>query len=262
MLGFEELPNVGDSLVEMESERIAKKLAEDRQREQRAERLHAPAKVRLDTLFTQVIEGGGKARLNLVLKCDVQGSVEAVRRAILEIKSEKVEANFLHAAAGPISESDILLADSADAVVVGFNVKVEGKAVKLAKSTGVQVKLYSIVYELIDQVRDAMLGLLKPEMRETVIGHAEVKQVFKLAKGRAAGCYVRDGRVSRTAHARVLREGQPVFDGKMSTLRRFHDEVDEIKQGIECGIRLGEFNEYEAGDIIECYLLEKLQVTL
>jgi len=262
VLGFEELPNVGDELVEMESERAAKKLADERQKDLRTERLTTPSRARLDNLLSQVVERGAKARLNLILKGDVQGSVEAIRRAVTEIKSDKVEANFIHAAAGSVNESDILLADSADAIVLGFNVKVEPNAVKLAKSTGVQVKLYSIVYELIDQVREAMLGLLEPETRETVIGHAEVKQVFKLARGRAAGCIIKDGKVSRTAHARVLRDGQPVYDGKMSTLRRFHDEVDEVKQGIECGIRLGEFNEYEAGDLIECYLLEKIERTL
>jgi len=181
---------------------------------------------------------------------------------VLEIKSDKVEANFVHTAAGSINESDMLLADSADAVVLGFNVKVEPNAVKAAKATGVQVKLYSIVYELIDQVREAMLGLLEPETRETVIGHAEVKKVFTLSRGRAAGCVVKDGRINRKAHARVLRGRQPVFDGKMSTLRRFQDEVEEVKQGIECGIRLGEFNDYEADDVIECYLLDKIAQTL
>ena len=262
VLGFEELPIVGDELVEMKTEREAKKLAEERQTERRTERLTAPHRARLDNLLSQVLEGGQKARLNLILKGDVQGSVEAIRSAISEIKSDKIEANIIHAGAGSINESDILLADSADAIVLGFNVKVETNAVKLAKSSGVEIKLYSIVYELIDQVREAMLGLLEPETRETIIGHAEVKQVFKLSKGRAAGCVVKDGKVSRSAHARVLRGRQPVFDGKMSTLRRYQDEVEEVKQGIECGIRLGEFNEYEPGDVIECYLLEKIDQTL
>ena len=262
VLGFEELPNVGDELVEMENERAARRLAEERQKELRAERLQTPSRARLDNLLSQVAEGGGKARLNLVLKGDVQGSVEAIRTAVSGIKSDKVAASFIHTAAGPINESDILLADSAEAVVLGFNVKVEPNAVRLAKSSGVQVKLYSIVYELIDQVREAMLGLLEPETRETVIGHAEVMQVFRLVRGRAAGCMVRDGKVNRSAHARVLRDGQPVFDGKMSTLRRFQDEVEEVKQGLECGIRLGEFNEYEAGDVIECYLLDKIAQSL
>ena len=155
------------------------------------------------------------------------------------------------------TESDILLASSANATVIGFNTKVESKAVTAAKREGVEIKLYSIVYELIDTVRDAMLGLLDPETRETIIGHADVKQVFKVNKGKAAGCIVKDGKVTRTAHARVLRGRTPVFDGKMSTLRRFMDEVKEVKTGIECGIKLGAFNDYEEGDVIQCYLLDK-----
>jgi len=131
-----------------------------------------------------------------------------------------------------------------------------------SKAEGVQIKLYSIVYELIDTVREAMLGLLEPETREKVIGHADVKQVFKVHKGFAAGCYITSGKILRTAGARVIRGGTPVFDGKMSTLRRFKDEVKEVKSGTECGIRLGEFNEYEEGDIIECYNLEKVDQTL
>ena len=184
----------------------------------------------MEELLAMMGDGTQKAQLKILLKGDVQGSVEAIRKAVLDIQSDKVECVFLNASAGPISESDVLLASSSDAVILGFNVKVEANAVKLLKREGVQVKLYSIVYELIDQVRDAMLGLLEPETRETIIGHAKVLQVFKL--------------------------------GKMSTLRRFQDEVEEVKAGLECGIRLGDFNEYETGDIIECYTLEKIQQTL
>jgi translation initiation factor IF-2 len=141
-------------------------------------------------------------------------------------------------------------------------VKVEAKAVKAAKASSTEIKLYSIVYELIDQVREAMLGLLEPLNRESVIGHAEVRKVFKLSRGRAAGSFVSDGRIHRKAHARVIREGIPVFDGRMSTLRRFQEEVEEVRTNFECGIRLGEFNEYQEGDIIECYKLEKVPQTL
>lgn len=216
----------------------------------------------MEDLFTRVNEGGGKAQLKIILKCDVQGSVEAIRKAVLEIESEKVECSFITAAAGPITESDIQFAASTDAVVVGFNVKVEAKAVKIAKANVVEVKLYSVVYELIDQIREAMLGLLEPLNRETVIGHAEVRKVFKLSRGRAGGCMVIDGKIHRKAHARVIRGGIPVFDGKMSTLRRFQEEVEEVRTNFECGIRLGEFNEYQEGDIIECYRLDKVAQTL
>ena len=260
--GFIETPNVGDEMVEMDNERSARKLSEERMEELRQQRLTAPRRSRMEDLLAMMGDSNQKAVLKLYLKGDVQGSVEAIKKAIMDIESEKVECQFIGAAAGPISESDILLASSSDAVILGFNVKVETNAVKAVKREGVQVKIFSIVYELIDQVKDAMLGLLEPETRETVLGHAEIKQVFKLNKGKAAGSYVSDGKMLRTAEARVLRDGQVVFDGKMSTLRRFQDEVEEVKSGLECGIRLAEYNDYEEGDVIECYTLEKIKQTL
>jgi len=262
VIGFEELPNVGDHLTEMKSEREAKTLASERQEALRLERLKPQHRNRLEDLYAMVNEGGGKAQLKIILKGDVQGSVEAIRKAVLAIESDKVEASFVTAAAGPVSESDIQYAASTGAFIIGFNVKVEAKAVKSAKAAGVEVKLFSVVYELIDQVREAMLGLLEPLTRENIIGHAEVRQVFKLSRGRAAGSFVSDGKIHRKAHARVIRDGIPVFDGKMSTLRRFQDEVEEVRTNFECGIRLGEFNEYQEGDIIECYELEKIPQTL
>jgi translation initiation factor IF-2 len=262
VIGFEELPNVGDHLTEMKSEREAKSLAGERQEAQRLVRLKPQHRNRMEDLYSMVRDGGGKAQLKLILKCDVQGSVEAIKKAVLAIESEKVDCSFITAAAGPITESDISYAASTDAIILGFNVKVEAKAVKSAKAASVEVKLYSVVYELIDQVREAMLGLLEPLTRESVIGHAEVRQVFKLSRGRAAGSFVTDGRIHRKAHARVVRGGIPVFDGRMSTLRRFHEEVEEVRTNFECGIRLGEFNEYQEGDIIECYKLEKYAQTL
>jgi translation initiation factor IF-2 len=262
VIGFEELPNVGDHLTEMKSEREAKTLAGERQEKERLARLKPQHRNRMEDLYSMVRDGGGKAQLKLILKCDVQGSVEAIRKAVLAIESEKVECSFITAAAGPVTESDVAYASSTDAIILGFNVKVEAKAVKSAKAADVEIKLYSVVYELIDQVREAMLGLLEPLSRETVIGHAEVRQIFKLNRGRVAGSFVTDGRIHRKAHARVIRGGVPVFDGRMSTLRRFKDEVEEVRQNFECGIRLGEFNEYEENDIIECYKLDKVPQTL
>jgi len=262
VIGFEELPNVGDNLTEMKSEREAKTLASERQDAMRLDRLKPQHRNRLEDLYAMVNEGGGKAQLKIILKGDVQGSVEAIRKAVLAIESDKVEASFVTAAAGPVTESDIQYAASTGAFVIGFNVKVEAKAVKSAKAAGVEVKLFSVVYELIDQCREAMLGLLEPLTREKIIGHAECRQVFKLSRGRAAGSFVTDGKIHRKAHARVIRDGIPVFDGKMSTLRRFQDEVEEVRTNFECGIRLGEFNEYQEGDIIECYELEKIPQTL
>jgi translation initiation factor IF-2 len=255
VLGFTGLPNAGDELLVMESERAAKTLSDERLQAKRAEKLTVPQRATLETLLESA---AGKKVLRLVLKCDAQGSVEALTTALKQIESKKVDLEMIHAGVGPISESDILLASASSAVVIGFNTKVENMAVSAAKSEGVQIKLYSIIYELLDQIKDAMAGLLDPEFRETVLGHAEVKQVFELSKGIVAGCLVTDGRIARTARARVIRKRQPVYDGGLSTLRRFQDDVKEVRSGLECGIKLGDFSEYQVGDIIECYQLEAM----
>jgi len=255
VLGFTGLPNAGDELLVMESERSAKTLSDERLEAKRANKLTLPQRATLESLLEAA---DGKKVLRIVLKCDAQGSLEALVGALQQIESKKVDLEIIHSAVGPISESDILLASASDAVVVGFNVKVEAMAVSAAKREGVQVKLYSIIYELLDQIKEAMAGLLEPEHRETVIGHAEVKQVFQLSRGIVAGCLVTDGRVARTARARVLRKRQPVYDGGISTLRRFQDDVKEVRSGLECGIRLGDFSEYQVADVIECYQLEAI----
>jgi len=255
VLGFTGLPNAGDELLVMDSEREAKQLSEERLESKRAGKLATPQRATLETLLEAA---DGKKGLRIVLKTDVQGSLEALTGALNQIESKKVDLEIIHAGVGPISENDILLASASNAVVVGFNVKVENMAVTAAKHEGVQVKLYSIIYELLDQIKEAMAGLLDPEHRESVIGHAEVKQIFQLSRGIVAGCLVTDGRIARTARARVLRRRQPVYDGGLATLRRFQDDVKEVRSGLECGIKLGDFSEYQVGDIIECYVLEQI----
>src|SRR5437588_7328487 len=255
VLGFSGLPQAGDEFLVMESERSAKTLSEERLLERRADKLTTPQRATLESLLEAA---DGMKHLRIVLKCDAQGSLEALTGALGQIESKKIDLEIIHAGVGPISESDILLESASNAVVVGFNTKVESMAVNAAKRESVQVKLYSIIYELIDQMKEAMAGLLDPEHRELVIGHAEVKQVFKLSKGIVAGCLVTDGRIARTARARVLRKRQPVYDGGLSTLRRFQDDVKEVRSGLECGIKLGDFSEYQVGDIIECYQLEQI----
>jgi translation initiation factor IF-2 len=260
IIGFSGPPAVGDEVLEMKSERDAKRLSEERTNSQRLEKLVHSRRNRMEDLFASM-DSSVKV-LRLIVKADAAGSVEAILGALKDIKSEKVTLDFAATGAGPITENDVLLASATDAVIIGFNTKVETKGVAAAKREGIQIKLYSIIYELIDQVRDAMLGLLDPLTRERIIGHALVKQVFKVQRGYAAGCGVTDGRITRSAHARVLRGGTPVFDGKMSTLRRYTEEVQEVRNGLECGIKLGAFDDYEEGDIIECYELEKLSQTL
>jgi translation initiation factor IF-2 len=257
ILGFSGMPKAGDELIVMPSDREAKAVSAEAQAETRMNKLATPQRATLENLFASLADGQRK-KLNIVLKCDVQGSLEAVVNSLEQIKSKKIDLEIVHSAVGPITESDILLATASNAVVVGFNQKVENSAANIAKRENVQIKLFSIIYELIDQVKEAMAGLLDPETRESVIGHAVVKKVFELSKGLVAGCEVKDGRIARTARARVLRDRTPIYDGGLATLRRFQDDVKEVRSGLECGIKLGDFNDYEVGDIIQCYTLEKI----
>lgn len=261
VIGFSDMPNVGDEVVFMDSERSVKKLSEERLEELRHKKLATPRRTTLEHLFASIEEGNKKA-LKIVLKADVQGSVEAISKCLKDIKSNKINLEILHAEAGSINESDVLLCSASDALIIGFNVKVENKALAVSKREGVQIKLYSIIYELIDQVKEALEGLLDPITREKVVGHARVKQVFKVQKGYVGGSVVTDGVMLRKQRARVLRNGQAVYDGGFETLRRFQDEVGEVRNGLECGIKLNGFSDYEEGDVIECYELEKIPQTL
>ncbi len=261
VLGLSGLPNAGDELVVMENERSARQLSEERLDSQRKEKLSAPKRATLENLFANIAADQKKV-LQIVLKADMQGSLEAIIGMLKDIPQEKIDLKVIHSAVGPITESDVLLASASDAVIIGFGIKVENSANNAARKEGVQIKLFSIIYELADQMREAMTGLLDPEVREAVIGHAEVKQLFDLTKGMVAGSMVTDGRMSRSARARVLRRRQAVYDGSLTTLRRFTEDVKEVRAGLECGIRLGDYSEYEVGDIIECYTLEKVAQTL
>jgi translation initiation factor IF-2 len=261
VLGLSGLPNAGDELVVMENERSARQLSEERLDAQRKEKLAAPKRATLENLFANIAADQKKV-LQIVLKADMQGSLEAIIGTLNDIPQEKIDLKIIHSAVGPITESDVLLASASDAIIIGFGIKVENSANNAARKEGVQIKLFSIIYELVDQMRDAMQGLLDPEVREAVIGHAEVKQLFDLTKGMVAGSMVTDGRMSRSARARVLRRRQAVYDGSLTTLRRFTEDVKEVRAGLECGIRLGDYSEYEVGDIIECYTLEKVAQTL
>lgn len=256
VLGFSGLPHAGDELVVMESEKAARTLGDERLDTLRTDKLTIPQRATLENLY-QSLADEKKKSLQIVLKADVQGSLEAVIASLREIKSDKITLDFIHSAVGPVSESDVLLSSASNAVIVGFGVKVENSAAATAKREGVQIKLFSIIYELIDQVRESLAGLLDPELRETVVGHAEVKQVFDLSKGKVAGCMVTDGRIPRNARARVLRKKQAIYDGGLHTLKRFQDDVKEVRAGLECGIRLGDFHDYEVGDIIQAYNLDK-----
>ena len=244
-----------------ERSREAREIAEERRQKARIQKLESGPKVTLENLF-QTLEDGNKKTLNMILRGDTQGSIEAIIGSLRNIESKKIDLNIIQSSVGPISESDILLAKASKAIVVGFNTKTENSAANAAKSEEVQIKLYSIIYELIDQIKEAMAGLLDPELRESKLGHAIIKQVFELTKYTVAGCMVQNGRLVRSARARVLRKGQPVYDGGFQTLKRFQDEAGEVRSGLECGIRLGDYNDYQEGDIIECYQFEKVPQAL
>jgi len=261
ILGFNGAPSPGDEFTVMKSDRDARRLAEERSEETRLEELGADKPVTLESIFDSIGEGE-KKQLNLIVKADVQGSIEAIIDSLKKIPSQKVEVNFILTGVGPVTENDVLLAKASHAVVIGFSTKADNSANAAAKKEEVQIKLFSIIYELIDQVKESMQGLLDPEVRESKIGEAIVKQVFQLSKFPVAGCVVESGRLLRSARARVVRRNQSVYDGGFVTLKRFQDEVAEVRAGMECGVRLGKFDEYAEGDVIECYELEKVSQQL
>jgi len=261
VLGLDGAPSPGEEYNVLKNEKEARELAQDRRDKLRLGKLEAPPRITLENLFEAIADEKHKV-LKLVIKGDVQGSVEAIVTALKKIDSKKIDLDIVLSSAGAISESDILLAKASQAVVIGFNTRTDNAAANAAKREGVQIKLFSIIYELIDQVKEAMVGLLDPELRETALGTAVVKQVFQLSKFPVAGCSVVSGRIVRNARARLVRKRQPIYDGAVATLKRFQDDASEVRAGLECGIRLGDFNDYLADDIIECYQLEKFTQSL
>ena len=215
----------------------------------------------LESLFSQTKADEDK-NLKLIIKADTQGSVEAIVDSINKIDSAKVQAEVVHSGVGSISESDATLASASDAVILGFHAKIDTGVGDLAKREGVQIKLYAIIYELIDEVKEAMAGLLDPLMKDVVTGQAEVRQIFELSKGgNVAGCAVTSGKIVR-GKMRVTRKGDLVYEGISHTLKRFKDEVNEVRSGMECGIRLDGFDDFKEGDIVECYTQEKVAQSL
>jgi translation initiation factor IF-2 len=260
VIGLSDVPLAGDPFQVVENDRIARQLSEEKLQAKRLGKLQTRTATTLENIFQSATDE--RKTLNLILKTDVQGSVEAITAALKKIPTTKVRLEIIYAAVGPITVSDVALAVASDAVIIGFNTKTESNAAAAAKRDNIQIKLYSIIYELLDQVQEAMAGLLDPITRENIIGTALVKQVFQLSKFRVAGCVVQSGRLARGARARVLRGKQPIYDGGFQTLKRIKDDVNEVRSGLECGVRLGNFDEYEVGDIIQCYTLEKIPQSL
>ncbi len=261
--GLPGVPSAGDVFQVVKDERVAREIAEDRARKQRTADLSGSAKVTLDDLFAKIKEGSVK-ELALVIKSDVQGSAEALTAGVEKLATAAVKLRVIHSGVGGVTESDVLLAAASNAIVVGFNVRPEPKAAALAEQQGVDIRLYTIIYDALAEIKAAMEGLLEPTLKERALGRAEVRQVFTVSKaGVIAGSYVVDGTITRAAvGVRVIRDNVVVYEGKLGSLRRFKDDVREVQQGYECGISVENFNDIKAGDIVEAYAIDKIAAKL
>ncbi|SHK46999.1 translation initiation factor IF-2 [Thermocrinis minervae] len=261
VLGFEDLPIPGDTLKVVDDEKTARELAEEnRTKLQQQEK--APKALSLEDLYKKIQEGEVE-ELRLIIKADTVGSVEALKKALSEIKVEDINIRILHADVGAITENDVILAKATGAIVIGFNTRPDVKAREAMEREKVDVRLYNIIYEVVDDVKKALKGLLKPIEKEVVLGSAEVRATFKIkGVGTVAGCYVLEGKIVRNARARLIRDGVVIYDGKIESLKRFKEDVQEVARGFECGVKLKDYNDVKVGDIIECYevKLEERQI--
>jgi translation initiation factor IF-2 len=260
--GFEGVPEAGDEFVGVEDDKVARRIADDRAVKQRERELGKASKVTLETFLASKPEAEALT-LNLVLKADVQGSLEAIADALNKLSTEKVKVEIIHAGAGAITESDILLASASDAIIIGFNVRPTIKVKEMAERESVDIRFYDIIYKLVGEIKDAMSGLLAPVIREQYLGQAEVRDTFSVPKvGTVAGCGVLDGKLTRNAGVRLLRDGVVVYTGKLTSLRRFKDDVKEVTKGYECGVGLENFNDIKVGDVIEAFESVEEKATL
>ena len=258
IIGLDDVPQAGDELNAVENERMAKDLAEQRRDKQRQEILAANARVNLDELFGQI--AAGVQTLNIVVKADVAGSVEAVKASLLKLSNDEVKVAVIHSAVGGITESDVMLATASNAIIVGFNVRPDKNALDSAERNGVDIRCHRIIYEIIDEIEAAMKGMLAPTYREVLLGHAEVRQTIKVpGVGIIAGCYIQDGKITRQAQIRIVRDGIVIFEDKISSLRRFKDDVREVAEGYECGVGIEKFNDIREGDTLEAFIMEEVK---
>ena len=255
--GMSEVPDAGDIFNAVADERMARELAEERRAGRNAPEAGAK-KVSLEDLFAQIREGELK-ELPIIVKADVQGSAEAIKASLEKLSNEEVRVRVIHSAVGAISESDVMLAATSGAIVVGFNVRPDSAARENAARSHVDIRLYSIIYDCINEIEAAMKGMLAPKFREVQLGHAEVRETYKVSKvGTVCGCYVQDGKIQRGCKVRVIRDNVIIFDGELASLRRFKDDVREVASGYECGMQVDKFNDIKIGDIIECFVMEQI----
>ena len=258
IIGLDSVPSAGDEINAVEDERMAKELAEQRRQKEKEEIFKANAKVNLDDLFAQMAEG--VKDLNIIVKADVKGSAEAVKASLEKLTNDEVKVNVIHTGVGGIIEGDVMLAAASNAIIVGFNVRPDKMAIDSAEEQGVDIRTYRIIYECIEEITAAIKGMLKPVYREVVLGHAEVRQTIHVPNvGMIAGSYITDGKVTRASQIRVVRDGVIIFEDKISSLRRFKDDVKEVASGYECGIGLEKFNDIKENDVLEAYIMEEVE---
>ncbi len=258
IIGLADVPRAGDEYNAVEDERMATELADQRKSKAKEETFKANARANLDDLFAQISEG--VKELNVIVKADVGGSAEAVKQSLEKISNEEVKVRVIHAAAGGIREGDVMLASASNAIIVGFNVRPDKAAIDSAERQGVDIRTYRVIYDCINEITDAMKGMLAPEYKENLLGHAEVRQTIHVPNvGTIAGSYVQDGKVTRASMIRVVRDGVVIFEDKISSLKRFKDDVREVAQGYECGIGLDRFNDIKVGDVLEAYIMEEVK---
>lgn len=257
--GFDEVPLAGDEMIVVADSRLSKTLIAERKDKEKALKQSAGAKVSLDNLFSQ-IDQGKQVKLNLIIKADVQGSVEAVRQALERLSNDEVNVRVLHSAVGAVTNDDVNLASAFNAIIIGFNIRPNANAKEIAQKEGVDIRLYRVIYKAIEDIELAMKGLLSPEYQETILGHAQVRDTFRISGvGTIAGCYVTDGKMQRKAQVRLLRDNIVIFEGNLSSLKRFKDDAKEVSTSFECGISLDGFNDIKVNDVIECFIEEEVQ---
>ena len=255
--GLAEAPAPGDAFEAVSDERMARQLVEQRKQKAKDELAKQQSKVTLENLFDQMKKGEMK-ELNILVKADVQGSAEAVKANLMKLNNDEVAVRVIHSGVGAINESDILLASTANAIIVGFNVRPDAAAAASAQRSNVDIRLYSVIYECLEEIESAMKGMLAPKYREAVIGHAEVRVLYKVsAIGTVAGCYVKDGKITRDCKVRVLRDNVVIYTGELGSLQRFKDSVKEVQANFECGMSVAKYNDLKEGDIFECFIMEQ-----
>lgn len=256
--GLSDIPAAGDDFIVLENEKEARQLAEKRKEMQKGERQRR-TNVSLDDLFSQ-IQDGNIQDVNIIIKADVQGSIEAIKQSLEKLDNEAVRINIIHGAVGAINETDVMLAATSNAIVIGFNVRPDKNAVKLAETEEVDIRLYRVIYDAVEDIKKAMEGMLAPEFREKVMGNAEIREVFKIPSiGTIAGCYITEGKINRNDDVRIIRDGIVILEGKIASLRRFKDDVKEVNTGYECGIGIEKYNDLKVGDNIEAFTMEKIE---